>query len=155
MSTRAIKTLTKHQIPFEVVTYEHLEKGAAFAAQAIGFELFKTVKTLMVEIPGQKPVLALLPGDCQLAIKKIAKVCGVKKASMADVATAERMTGYKVGGISPFGVTSSLNVVMEASILEHSKIAINGGQRGTMLIMAPTDIKTVTGAKVSDISAEP
>lgn len=152
MSTRAIKALTKHEISFDVVTYEHLEKGAAFAAQAIGFDLAKTVKTLVVEISGQKPVLALLPGDRQLSVKKLAKVCGVKKAAMADVATAERITGYKVGGVSPFGIEPPLAVVMEAKILDHSKIAINAGQRGTMLIMAPADIAATTYAKVASIS---
>lgn len=154
MSTRAIKALTKHQIPFQVVNYEHLEKGAAFAAEAINFELSKTVKTLVVEITGQKPVLALLPGDRQLALKKLAKVLGVKKVKMADVATAERITGYKVGGVSPFGIKPSLKIVMEAAILDHPRVAINAGQRGTMLVMAPMDILTVSGAKVSDISAD-
>ena len=153
MSTRAIKALTKRQIPFEVVTYEHLEKGAAFAAQAISVELPKTVKTLVVEIPGQKPVLALLPGDLQLTVKKLAKVLGVKKAQMADVSTAERITGYKVGGISPFGIAPKLSVVMEVAILDHPQVAINGGQRGTMLIMAPTDVAAVTQAKVANISS--
>lgn len=152
MSTRAIKALTKHQIPFEVVTYDHLEKGAAFAAQAIGFELSKTVKTLVVEIPGQKPVLALLPGDRQLALKKLAKALGVKKVQMADVATAERVTGYKVGGVSPFGIKPKLSVVIEVDILDHSKVAINAGQRGTMLIMAPVDIVAGTHAQVVNVS---
>ncbi len=152
MSTRAIKALMQRRIPFEIVTYEHLEKGAAFAAQAIGFELSNTVKTLVVELPGQKPVLALLPGDRQLAVKKLAKVCGVKKAQMADVVTAERITGYKVGGVSPFGIVPELPVVMEVAILERQQVAINGGQRGTMLIMAPSDIAAVTQAKVASIS---
>ncbi len=152
MSTRAIKALTQRKIPFEVITYEHLEKGASFAAKAIGFDLSKTVKTLVVEIPGQKPVLALLPGDRQLAVKKLAKVLGVKKAQMADVATAERITGYKVGGVGPFGLRPELSVVMEVSILEHQPVAINGGQRGTMLIMAPMDIMVGTHAEVADIS---
>lgn len=155
MSTRAIKALTQCRIPFEVVTYEHLEKGARFAASAIGMDLSETVKTLVVELPGQKPVLALLPGDCQLAVKKLAKVLGVKKAQMADVATAERITGYKVGGVGPFGIEPPLAVVMEVKILDHSRIAINGGQRGTMLIMAPADIAAVTHAKVADISPQP
>ncbi len=151
MSTRAIKALTQRRIPFEIVTYEHLEKGAVFAAQAIGFELSNTVKTLVVELPGQKPVLALLPGDRQLVVKKLAKVCGVKKAQMADVVTAERITGYKVGGVSPFGIVPELPVVMEVAILECQQVAINGGQRGTMLIMAPSDIVAVTQAKVASI----
>lgn len=152
MSTRAIKVLTKHRIPFEVVTYEHLEKGASFAAQAIGFDLSKTVKTLVVEIPGKKPVLALLPGNRQLVLKKLAKVLGVKKVKMADITTAERITGYKVGGVSPFGIDPKLNVVMEAAILDHAQVAINAGQRGMMLIMASEDIEAVTYAKVASIS---
>ena len=153
MSTRAIQALTRRRISFEVVTYEHLEKGAAFAAQAIGFELSSTVKTLVVEVPGQKPVLALLPGDRQLALKKLAKVLGVKKVKLADVATAERITGYKVGGVSPFGITPSPMVVMEAVISDNPQVAINAGHRGTMLVMAPKDIAAGTHAKVASITA--
>ena len=145
MSTRAIAWLNKKKIPHEVVHYAHEEKGAAFAAQATGFPLAKTIKTLVVDLGGNSFGLALMPGDRELSLKRAAKVFGVKKAAMADPAAAERLTGYHVGGISPFGLRQRLPVVMDESLLVHDAVMINAGQRGIMLKMAPEDILAATG----------
>jgi Cys-tRNA(Pro)/Cys-tRNA(Cys) deacylase len=143
MSTRAVAFLKKRGFPFEVLQYDHVEKGAAFAAQALGFPLEATVKTLVAALDGKGPVLALVPGHLQLDLKKLARVSGAKRASMADTATAERLTGYMVGGISPFGTRRRLPVVMEERLLDQEKVLINAGHRGTMLEMAPADIAAV------------
>jgi Cys-tRNA(Pro)/Cys-tRNA(Cys) deacylase len=140
MSTRAIQFLNQKKIPFEVVKYDHEEKGVEFAAKASGFPLERTVKTLVVDLGAQRYTLVLMPGDKQLSMKRLAKVCKVKRASMAGTRTAERITGYLVGGISPFGTKQKLGVVMEEDILRYDKILINAGQRGTMLKIAPGDI---------------
>ncbi len=140
MSTRAVVWLKQKKIPFEVVHYDHEEKGAAFAAHAIGFPLAQTIKTLVVHLGGKAFGLALMPGDQELSLKKMAKACGVKKAAMADTAVAERLTGYHVGGISPFGLRQRLPAVMEENLLSHENVMINAGQRGAMLKMAPGDI---------------
>jgi Cys-tRNA(Pro)/Cys-tRNA(Cys) deacylase len=145
VSTRAIAWLKKKKIRHEVVQYEHEKKGAAFAARAIGFPLEKTIKTLVVDLGEKTYALALMPGDRELVLKKMAQACGVKKAAMADPATAERLTGYHVGGISPLGLRQRLPVVMEESLLAHGAVMINGGQRGIMLKMAPEDILAATG----------
>jgi len=152
MSTRAIKYLKQKNISFDVVRYTHAEKGAEFAARATGFALEKTVKTLVVDLGDKKCLLALLPGDKQLDLKSIARMCAVKKAVMADTETAERLTGYLVGGISPFGVKQSLPVVIEESILQFDRVLINAGQRGTMLLLMPEDIVKVLDGKVSKIA---
>lgn len=152
VSTRAIHFLSKAKIPFDVITYEHLEKGAKFAAQATGVALNQTVKTLVVAGDGNRHVLALLPGDRQLSVKRLAKVLGFKRAAMADTAGAERLTGYKVGGISPFGTQRPLPVVMEQRLLDHPRVLINAGQRGTMLAMAPADIAKALNATVAPIA---
>ena len=152
MSTRAITFLNRKHIPFEVVKYTHDEKGAEFAAQATGFALEKTVKTLVVDLGDEKRVLALLPGDKQLDLKSIARICGVKKAIMAETETAERLTGYLVGGISPFGVKRNLPVVIEESILQFNRVMINAGQRGTMLLMKAEDVVRALKGKVSKIA---
>ena len=113
MSTRAIQFLNQKKISFEVVKYDHEEKGAEFAAGATGFPLAATVKTLVVDLGEKQYTLVLMPGDRQLSMKSLARVCGVKRAAMADTPTAERITGYLVGGISPFGTKQKLQVVME------------------------------------------
>ncbi|MCP4691029.1 MAG: aminoacyl-tRNA deacylase [Desulfobacterales bacterium] len=153
MSTRAIKHLERIGASFEVVTYKHKEKGAEFAAKAVGFPLERTVKTLVVDLGGNKYALALMPGDRQLALKRVASAFSVKRATMADAPAAQRLTGYLVGGISPFGIRKPLPVIMEASLQAHEEVMINGGQRGVMLKMAPGDIAKAFDARLSDIAA--
>ena len=152
MSTRAIQFLKQKKIPFELVKYYDVEKGAEFAAGATGFPLAATVKTLVVDLAEKKYALVLMPGDRQLSMKHLAKACGIKRAAMADTRTAERLTGYLVGGISPLGTKQKLPVVMEADILMFDKILINAGQRGTMLKMAPVDIRKALAAKVAVVA---
>ena len=152
MSTRAIQFLKQKKIPFEIIKYDHGEKGAEFAADATGFPLEATVKTLVVGLGEKQYTLVLMPGDRQLSMKSLARVCGVKRAAMADTPTAERITGYLVGGISPFGTKQKLQVVMEADILSFDKILINAGQRGTMLLMAPADVRTTLACAVARVA---
>ncbi|MGA8240498.1 MAG: YbaK/EbsC family protein, partial [Desulfobacterales bacterium] len=140
MSTRAIQHLKWKDVSFDIVKYEHEEKGAVFAARATGFPLDRTVKTLVVDLGGRNYCLALLPGDRQLDLKQLAHAFAVKRAAMADTAMAERLTGYLVGGISPFGTKQALPAIMEKRIREYAEVLINAGQRGVMLKMAPEDI---------------
>ncbi|MCF8052622.1 MAG: Cys-tRNA(Pro) deacylase [Desulfobacterales bacterium] len=151
MSTRAIAYLKQKKVPFEVVKYGHEEKGAEFAAKAVGFALEATIKTLVVDLGEQRHVLALTPGHRQLELKKLARICGVKRAAMADTATAERVTGYLVGGISPFAAKQTISSVMEESLMACDHVLINAGQRGTMLKMTPADIVAALKAQVASI----
>ena len=152
MTTRAISYLKKKKIPYEVVKYEHHEKGAEFAASATGYPLEHTVKTLVVELDRKTYCLALLPGHRELDLKSLASLLGVKRTAMVDIKTAERLTGYLVGGISPFGTQQRLGTVMESSILSYEEIMINAGQRGLMLKMAPGDIVKALSCKVMPIA---
>ena len=152
MTTRAIAYLRNRDVPFEVIKYDHRKKGAEFAANAIAFPLEQTVKTLVVEIDHKKHCLALVPGNRQLNLKRLARIFSVKRAAMADVAVAERLTGYLVGGISPFGTRRRFPIVIDMPILEYPDIIINAGQRGTMLKMVPQDIVRATDGKVVAIS---
>ncbi len=152
MSTRAIQFLEQKKIHFDVVKYDHEQKGAAFASSASGFPLAKTIKTLVVDLGEKQYTLVLMPGDRQLSMKRLAKVCQVKRAAMADTRTAERITGYLVGGISPFGTRQKLGVVMEEGILGFDMVLVNAGQRGTMLKIAPEDIRTALACRVAKVA---
>ena len=152
MSTRAIQFLKKKEIPFEVVKYDHEQKGAAFASRASGFPLERTVKTLVVDLGKKQWILVLMPGDKQLSMRRLAKIRRVKRAAMADTRTAERITGYLAGGISPFGTRQKLPVVMEKSILNFEEILINAGQRGTMLKIAPEIIPMLLTCTVAEVA---
>ncbi len=152
MSTRAIKFLMENDTVFEVMKYEHDRKGAVFAAQAVGFSLEKTIKTLIVMTGQKQHALALIPGDRELDLKRMAKASNVKRAEMAPPTVAERLTGYKVGGISPFGLTTPLPSVMDSSLLTYDTVLINGGQRGTMLKMSPATIARLLKSAIADIA---
>jgi Cys-tRNA(Pro)/Cys-tRNA(Cys) deacylase len=138
--TPAIRFLEKHGIPFEVAEYEHQEKGAVFAARALGLPVDRTIKTLVVEVVPRGYYLVLMPGSKTISFRQLAKALGAKRAAMVDTDTAERLTGYLVGGISPFGVRKRMPVLIEKDLLAFDAVAINGGRRGLMLVMNPSDI---------------
>ena len=94
----------------------------------------------------------LMPGSDQLDLKILAKVLGVKRAQMADSETAEKLTEYKTGGISPFGSKKKLPVIMHKELLQYNDVLINGGQRGLVLLMDPKDIRDITNAEVYDVA---
>ena len=83
------------------------------AAEALGVEPARVLKTLMAEVDG-KPVCAVVPSDCEVSMKKLAGAFGAKAAKMMRPADAERLTGYHVGGISPFGQKKRVPVAIEA-----------------------------------------
>ena len=149
MPTRAIRYLKQKEIPFEVVTHDHEEKGVEFAARSVGFPVERTIKTLVVDLGPKKYAFVLMPGDKQLDLKHLAHACAVKKAAMVDADTARRLTGYQVGGISPFGSKQRLPVAMEESLLAFDRVLINAGQRGVMLMMSPGDIANALDCTVA------
>jgi Cys-tRNA(Pro)/Cys-tRNA(Cys) deacylase len=153
-ASRAVTFLKRRGVDFDVVTYDHQEKGAAAAAEATGFPLSDTVKTLVAEVAGTGPVLALMPGDRELSLKLLAKAFSGKRAAMTDPAAAERLTGYLVGGISPFGVRKALPAAMEAGLLNRDRVLINGGGRGLMLRMTPGDIAAALDCRIVPLIRE-
>lgn len=154
-ATRATKALEAAGVAFTVHAYDYdpnADRVGLQAAEALGEAPERVLKTLMVLLDG-KPVCAILPSDGEVAMKKLAAALGGKSAQMMKPADAERLTGYKVGGISPFGQMRKIPVVVEASALEHALVYINGGQRGLQVRLAPDDAVTVLGALVAAITA--
>jgi Cys-tRNA(Pro)/Cys-tRNA(Cys) deacylase len=152
MTTRGIQFLKQSRITHQTVRYDHKEKGAEFAAQAVGFPLEQTIKTLVVALDSNRYALVMMPGDRQVSMKKVAKACNAKRAAMADTATAQRLTGYLVGGISPFGTKKRLKAVMDASLPLYEAVMINAGRRGIMVKIAPSDIIDILKADVTDLA---
>jgi Cys-tRNA(Pro)/Cys-tRNA(Cys) deacylase len=151
--TRGTRFLRTAGVDFDLHTYVHREQGAAFAAQALGIPLDRFAKTLVAEVDGQ-PVLVLMPGDREVSLKKLARAAGGRSAIMADPKTAERVTGYVVGGISPFGARRRLPTFLEERLLRHSRIALNGGQRGIIVELASADAINLTEARAGDLAAD-
>jgi Cys-tRNA(Pro)/Cys-tRNA(Cys) deacylase len=154
MATRAIQFLNKRKISFEVVKYTHDAKGAKFAAQATGFPVEQIIKTLIVERSDRRYCMALMPGNHQLDLKRLAIFFGIKKATLADRNTIERLTGYLVGGISPFGTKQMLPAVLDEKALGFETVMINGGQRGLMVKLSPEDIQVTLNCLIAAIARD-
>ncbi|MCZ0734556.1 Cys-tRNA(Pro) deacylase [Phreatobacter sp. AB_2022a] len=138
-TTRATQVLTKAGAVFTVHAYDYdpgADRIGLQAADALGEDPCRVLKTLMVEVDG-KPVCVVLASDREVAMKKLAAAVGGKAASMMKPADAERLTGYHVGGISPFGQKRAVPVVIDAAALEETAVYLNGGQRGLQIRLDP------------------
>ena len=122
------------------------------AAEALGLDASETFKTLMMELDG-KPVCAVIPSDQEASLKKVAHVLGGKSAQMMKVPDAERLTGYKVGGIGPFGQKRHVPTAFDETIELYDRVYINAGQRGLLLSIAPADAVRAADGKVADLCA--
>lgn len=154
-TTRATEALTKAGIAFTVHTYEYdpnAERIGLQAAEALGEDPSRVLKTLMALADG-KPVCVIAPSDCEISMKKLAKAFGAKSAEMMKPADAERVTGYKVGGISPFGQKRPVPTAIEESALVHDLVFINGGQRGLQVRLAPADALKTAAAQAAPLMA--
>lgn len=153
-ATRATRALEGAKIPFSVHRYDYdpdADRIGMQAAEALGEPPARVLKTLMALADG-KPVLAILPSDRQVAMKRLAAALGAKSAEMMKPADAERLSGYKVGGISPFGQMRRVPAVIEESALAEPFVYINGGQRGLQVRLAPADAAQLLAATVAAIT---
>lgn len=138
-TTKATLALKAAGCAFDLVTYDYDPDADAIglqAAEAIGEPPARVLKTLMAQVDG-KPVCAVVPSDAQVSMKKLAAAFGGKAAAMMKPADAERLTGFVVGGISPFGQKRKVPTVIEAQALAEPYIFINGGQRGLQIRLLP------------------
>lgn len=152
--TPAIRLLEQRQIPHRVLAYEHdpaVERYGQEAAEALGLDPRSVFKTLLAEVAGLGPVVAIIPVDCTLDLKALARTLGAKKATMAAPATAARVTGYVLGGISPLGQKTRLPTVLDRAAVGLDTIHVSGGRRGLELALAPSDLATLTNATVAPI----
>lgn len=122
------------------------------AARALGLDPGLTLKTLMVEVDG-KPACCVIPSDRTLSMKRVAAAFGGKAAAMMAVPLAERLTGYRVGGISPFGQKRVAPTVFEVAVAGADRVWINAGQRGLLLGIAPAQAMAAVGARWADVIA--
>ena len=151
--TPATVALTAAGIPFDVRTYEHDPRALSYgleAADALGVEPERVFKTLLASLDGRL-VVGVVPVSGQLDLKALARALGGSKAVMAEVAAAERATGYVAGGISPVGQRRSHPTVLDDSALGCATILVSGGRRGFDLELAPHDLVAITGAVTATI----
>jgi len=154
-TTRATQALSKAGVSFTVHTYDYdpgAERVGLQAAEALGEAPSRVLKTLMAEVDG-KPVCVIVPSDEEVSMKKLASAFGGKSASMMKPADAERLTGFVVGGISPFGQKKQVPTAIEEAALAHEAVYMNGGQRGLQVRLAPRDAAAALKAIVAPVIA--
>lgn len=154
-TTRATQALAKAGVSYTVHSYDYdpsAEKVGMQAAAALGEGPDKVLKTLMAEVDG-RPVCVIVPSNCEVSMKKLAAAFAGKSASMMKPVDAERLTGYHVGGISPFGQRKSVPTAIEEQALAHDAVYINGGQRGLQVRLSPADARDALKAVAASVVA--
>ncbi|WP_323015259.1 Cys-tRNA(Pro) deacylase [Devosia sp.] len=152
-TTPATLALTKAGIPFSLGTYDYdpnAERVGLQAAEALGVAPGEVFKTLMAELDG-KPVCAIVPSDEEVNMKKLAAALGGKSAHMMKPDAAERLTGYKVGGISPLGQRKPVPTALDELALLYDEIFLNGGQRGLQIRIRPDELVRALGCTTADL----
>ena len=139
--TPAVRALRQAGVEFTEHPYTYVEHGgtAAFARQ-YGVDEHLVVKTLVMEDEAKKPLVVLMHGDREVSTKELARTLGVKSVHPCAPETAERHSGYQVGGTSPFGLRKPLPIYAEETILALPVIYINGGKRGFIVGLDPKDL---------------
>ena len=148
-ATAAVRELRANNIAFTDHLYEYQEKGGtAVSARELGVPEHAVVKTLIMEDEARNPLIVLMHGDLKVSTKELARMIGVKTIAPCNPDTANRHSGYTVGGTSPFGTRKKMPVYLEQTILELPKIYINGGRRGYLVGIAPQEVVRVLSPKL-------
>ena len=153
--TPAIHALRAHRVTFTEHPYTYEEKGGTrVSARELGVDEHAVVKTLVMEDEAGEPLVILMHGDREVSTKNLARQLGRKSIEPCDPQTAQRHTGYMVGGTSPFGTRKRLPVYVQRTVLDLPSIYINGGRRGLLVQVAPRVVVDVLGATPVDVAIE-
>ena len=136
----AVRVLRDHRVAFTDHLYDYEERGGtAVSARELGVDEHAVVKTLVMEDDAKRPLVVLMHGDRKVSTKELARTIGVKTIQPCNPETANRHSGYTVGGTSPFGTRKVMPVYMERTIVDLPRIYINGGKRGYLVGIDPAD----------------
>jgi Cys-tRNA(Pro)/Cys-tRNA(Cys) deacylase len=154
-TTQGTLALQKLGIAFSLHPYAYdaaAHRIGLQAAAALGIEPGETFKTLMAEVDG-RPVCVVIPADCEASLKKVAAVFGGKAAALLKAPDAERLTGYKIGGIGPFGQKRRVPTALDETAGLYARIYVNAGQRGLLISLDPADAISAAEMLVADLTA--
>jgi Cys-tRNA(Pro)/Cys-tRNA(Cys) deacylase len=154
-TTPATLALDKAGVAYTLATYDYdpgADRIGMQAAEALGAAPSQVLKTLIVRADG-KPACVVLASDREVSMKKLAAALHAKACEMMPPADAERITGYRVGGVSPFGQKKRLPTVLDAGAAQLDQAFVNGGQRGLQARLAPADLVRLLDATVAEIAA--
>lgn len=152
--TPAVLAAKRAGIDFVLHEYQHDPGTASYGLEAVeklGLDPAQVFKTLVARVDGQLTV-ALVPVAQTLDLKALAAAVGGKRAAMAELADAERATGYVAGGISPLGQKKRLPMIVDASALALARVHVSAGRRGLEIELAPADLLRLCGARTAAIA---
>lgn len=151
--TNAARILDKNKVDYEIITYEVDESdlGAQNVAFKLGQDIKKVFKTLVVS-GNNSIVVASIPGDCEINLKKLASLSGNKKVNLVPLKDVNKLTGYIRGGVSPVGMKKSYPFFLDESAMKYDKIYISAGQRGMQFHLDPRDLVSLTKGTVGDLT---
>ncbi|UFS68839.1 Cys-tRNA(Pro) deacylase [Geomonas sp. RF6] len=139
--TAAVRALREAKVDYTPHLYDYEERGGtAHSASELGVDEHSVVKTLIMEDETKAPLIVLMHGDLQVSTKELARAIGVKSVAPCTPETANRHSGYLVGGTSPFGTRKAMPVYMEETIAALPVIYINGGSRGFLVALQPSEL---------------
>ena len=142
--TPAVRFLRERKIDFTPHVFEYIEKGGTkHSAEVLKVDEHAIVKTLVFETNEKKPLIILMHGDLQVSAKNLARILNVKTVAPANSEKANKLTGYLVGGTSPFGTKTKMPIYAEKTIFDLEKIYINGGKRGFLIAIEPQVLRGV------------
>ena len=146
--TPATQMLRENGVAFSEHPYEYLAHGGAqHSAAVLGFEPYMVVKTLVMQDQDARALLVLMHGNRTVSTKNLARQIDAKSVEPCKPEIAQRLSGYMVGGTSPFGTRRVMPVYIESTILELPKILLNGGRRGYLVGIDPQVCVALLGAR--------
>lgn len=139
--TPATQFLRRNNIAFSEHTYDYVDHGgAAEAARQLELDLHQVAKTLIMEDDHARPLVVIMHGDCEVSTKNLARQTGAKRINPCSPETAQKHSGYLVGGTSPFATKKKMPVWVEESLLAYPTIYVNGGRRGYLIGVEPATL---------------
>ena len=139
--TAAIRLLREKKAAFTEHLYAYEDKGGtAVSSRELGVDEHAVIKTLVMEDEAARPLIVLMHGDRQVSTKELARQIGCKTVAPCATATADKHSGYQVGGTSPFATRKAMPVYLEETIVELPRIYINGGKRGFLIGIDPQEL---------------
>jgi Cys-tRNA(Pro) deacylase len=154
-ATPAIHFLRKRGVAFSEHPYRYEDRGGTrVSARHLGVDEHAVVKTLVMQDEDGDPMLVLMHGDREVSTKQLARQLGRKTVQPCEPAVAQRHTGYMVGGTSPFGTRKPLPVYIEQSVLDLPRVYLNGGRRGLLVGVVPSEIARTLGATPVNVALE-
>lgn len=153
-ASRATAVLVAAGVVHQVHAYRHDPRSSAYGSEAVdalGVEGERVLKTLVIEVDGALAV-AVLPVPHQLDVKAATAALGGRRGQLADPRTAQRATGYVLGGVSPLGQRTTLPTVVHDEALLHDTVLCSAGQRGLEVELDPAELVRLTGAVTAPIT---